>query len=124
MTGRLLISAALVAAPSMWWRITIMSAYPETILIVSESVSPFFVEVTFSSENPITFPPVFCTAVSKLSLVLVDGSKKRDATVFPARIFFFLALFIFSISAAFDSTASMSFLEKSLMETTSVRPNL
>ena len=52
--------------------------------MVSLSVSPLEVEVLEASENPITRPPRRFTAVSKLSRVRVDGSKKRVATTFPS----------------------------------------
>ena len=44
--------------------------------MVSLSVSPFDELVVAASENPMTRPPKRFTAVSKLSLVLVEGSKK------------------------------------------------
>ena len=36
-----------------------------------------------ASENPMTFPPNSYMAASKLSLVRVEGSKKRVASFFP-----------------------------------------
>ena len=44
--------------------------------MVSLSVSPLLWLVFEASENPMTFAPRRLIAVSKLSLVLVDGSKK------------------------------------------------
>jgi len=47
---------------------------------VSFNVSPFEELVTLGSVNPITRAPKRLAAVSKLSRVRVDGSKKRVAT--------------------------------------------
>ena len=48
-------------------------------MIVSLRVSPFVTLVFPASENPITLAPSLFAAVSKLNLVLVDGSKKMLA---------------------------------------------
>ena len=53
--------------------------------MVSFRVSPFEDDVVEASENPITRPPRRLTAVSKLNLVRVEGSKKRVPTTFPAK---------------------------------------
>ncbi len=58
-----------------------------TIIMVSFRVSPFDELVVLASEKPITFPPRRFTAVSKLSRVRVDGSKKSVAMTLPARRF-------------------------------------
>ena len=55
--------------------------------MVSFSVSPLLWLVLLASENPITFAPRRLIAVSKLSLVRVEGSKKRLAITFPSRKF-------------------------------------
>ena len=61
----------------------IMSVYDATILIVSARVSPFVTEEEPESENPSTLPPRLIIAETKLSLVLVDGSKKSVPRIFP-----------------------------------------
>ena len=42
--------------------------------MVSASVSPFAVEVEATSEKPMTLPPMRFMAVSKESMVRVEGS--------------------------------------------------
>jgi hypothetical protein len=54
--------------------ITIISAYIEIILALSSIVSHFDKLLFHCSETVITHPHSFNIAVSKLSLVLVDGS--------------------------------------------------
>lgn len=49
-------------------------------MIVSFNVSPFEELVTLGSVNPMTRAPNLFAAVSKLSRVRVEGSKKRVAT--------------------------------------------
>ncbi len=53
--------------------------------MVSFNVSPLLTLVLSASEKPITLAPRRFAAVAKLSLVLVEGSKKRVATTFPRR---------------------------------------
>ena len=48
--------------------------------------SPFAVEEALGSAKPITVPPSRFIADSKLSLVLVDGSKNNEASILPFRI--------------------------------------
>ena len=55
--------------------------------MVSFSVSPFEVLVDEASLKADTRPPRRFTAVSKLSLVRVEGSKNSVATTLPSRIF-------------------------------------
>ena len=43
-------------------------------MIVSASVSPLTVEVELASEKPMIFPPMRLMAVSKDSMVRVEGS--------------------------------------------------
>ena len=66
-------------APSFGCLIAIISLYPPTIFTVSATLSPFDAELDDASENPITFPPSSIIAASKLSLVLVLGSKNKVA---------------------------------------------
>lgn len=54
--------------------------------MVSFSDSPFVTLVLPASENPITLAPSRLAAVSKLNLVLVEGSKKMLAITFPLKI--------------------------------------
>ena len=61
-------------APSLGWRIAIISEYKLTVLIVSDKLSPLDVELLALSENPNTSPPKESIADSKLNLVLVLGS--------------------------------------------------
>lgn len=61
--------------------------------MVSLSVSPFEELVVEASEKPMILPPKRFTAVSKLSRVRVDGSKKKGCDYFsfqnfPVGIFF------------------------------------
>ena len=81
--------------------------------MVSLRVSPLLTLVLVASENPITLAPSLFTAVSKLSLVLVDGSKNRLPTTFPSRIFWER---FFSNSLATSSTWRISSFEKSCIE--------
>ena len=55
-------------------------------MMVSFNVSPFEELVTLGSVNPITRAPSLFAAVSKLSRVRVEGSKKRVATTLPSKI--------------------------------------
>ena len=83
-------------------------------MMVSLRVSPFVVEVAFASLKPITRPPSRLIAVSKLSRVRVDGSKKRLAmTLSRKRGWFGLA----SKSAANSMMRNISSLLKSLIDT-------
>ena len=58
-------------------------------VMVSFSVSPLEELVVEASEKPITRPPKRFTAVSKLSLVRVEGSKNRVAATLPSSNFRF-----------------------------------
>ena len=66
--------AATMGAPSLWCRIAQISAKQEITRIVSDTLSPFDAEEEPASEKPMTLPPKFSMAASKLSLVLVLGS--------------------------------------------------
>ena len=81
--------------------------------MVSLSVSPLLWLVFDASEKPMTFAPRRLMAVSKLSRVLVDGSKKRLAITLPSRNF--CSLF-FSNSLAVSSTCRIYSFVKSLIE--------
>ena len=48
--------------------------------MVSATLSPFAAEELLASEKPSTLPPSSSIAASKLSLVLVEGSKKSVAS--------------------------------------------
>ena len=74
MNGTLVYLIASAAAPATGCRITIMSTYPDTTLIVSANDSPLATDEEFGSEKPIISPPKRFIAASKLNLVLVDGS--------------------------------------------------
>lgn len=52
--------------------------------MVSFKVSPFDELDVAASEKPITRPPSLLTAVSKLSLVRVEGSKNNVAITLPS----------------------------------------
>ena len=56
-------------------------------MMVSLSVSPLEELVVLASVKPITLAPSLFAAVSKLSRVRVDGSKKSVATTFPSSTF-------------------------------------
>ena len=81
--------------------------------MVSLRVSPLLWLVLLASEKPMTLAPRRFIAVSKLSLVLVEGSKKRLAITLPSRNF--CSLFC-SNSLAVSSTWRISSLVKSLIE--------
>ena len=66
--------AATYAAPSFGCRMAQISAKQQITRVVSATLSPFDAEDEAASEKPITFPPRFSMAVSKLSLVRVLGS--------------------------------------------------
>ena len=55
------------------------------ILMVSARVSPLAMEVMDISETSMTLHPSLYAALSKESLVRVEGSKKRLAMIFPSR---------------------------------------
>ena len=58
-------------------------------MTVSFNVSPLDELVAFGSVKPMTRAPRRLAAVSKLSRVRVEGSKKRVATTLPSSIFRF-----------------------------------
>ena len=66
--------AATMGAPSLGWRMAQISAKQEITRMVSETLSPLEAEEEFASEKPITLPPKFSMADSKLKRVLVLGS--------------------------------------------------
>ncbi len=74
MTGTSAAWAATSAAPSLGWRMAMMSAKVETTRTVSEIVSPLDTEEFCALEKPMTCPPRRSMAVSKLRRVRVDGS--------------------------------------------------
>ena len=82
--------------------------------MVSLSVSPFEELVVEASEKPMILPPKRCTAVSKLSRVRVDGSKKRVAITFPSRTF---RSGFSSKRLVFSSRSRISSFEMSVIDT-------
>eukprot|EP00963_Diacronema_lutheri_P004937 scaffold363_cov331-Pavlova_lutheri.AAC.58 len=68
-------SAAFLDDPAKKCLSTMMSAYPSTVLMVSSSVSPLAAD-EYSPADSVdrTLPPKRFMALSKDSLVLVDGS--------------------------------------------------
>ena len=61
------------------------SQYASTILMVSARVSPLAMEVMDISLTSMTWHPSLYAALSKESLVRVEGSKKRLAMILPSR---------------------------------------
>ena len=82
--------------------------------MVSFSVSPLVELEVEASENPITLPPKRLTAVSKLSRVRVDGSKKRVAATLPFKISW---LGLASNVSAKSRICKICSLEKSVIDT-------
>ncbi len=66
--------AATIGAPSLWWRMAQISAKQEITRMVSDTLSPLETEEEDASEKPITLPPRFSMAASKLRRVRVLGS--------------------------------------------------
>ena len=89
-----------------------MSAYPLTTFAVSAILSPFEAEEEFASEKPRTLPPSSYIAASKLSLVLVEGSKKSVASFLPRHLSAYFAGF-FLMSDAVAISESISSRERS-----------
>src|SRR3989344_2995469 len=113
MTGIEAASAASLAEPSSECLITITSAYCWIILIVSHKDSPFWVEVTFAFEKPITCPDNWFIDDVKLSFVLVEGSKKSVARIFPfSRLLLGLISICFTTLRVYKSSS----FEKSLID--------
>ena len=69
--------------PSFGFLMAITSTYDETTLIVSAKVSPFVDDDEAESAKPSTEPPSLSIAASNESRVLVLGSKKSVARIFP-----------------------------------------
>ena len=61
-------------APSLGWRMAMMSANDEMTRTVSATVSPLLTELDLASEKPNTLPPSSIIAAVKLSRVRVLGS--------------------------------------------------
>lgn len=79
--GYAAVPTATYGAPSLGWRMAIMSQYPDTTSIVSATLSPFAAEEELALEKPSTLPPSDSIADSKLSRVLVEGSKNSVASI-------------------------------------------
>jgi len=89
------------------------------IFTVSARLSPFFAEEIDASAIPMDVPPSDAIAASKLSLVLVLGSKKRYPNVFPraiSRLSFGFISIILSVALKMVSNFCLS---KSRIETMS-----
>src|SRR3989338_4486090 len=84
--------------------------------MVSCKDSPFAIEEALTSSKVITLPPICDIAVSKESLVLVDGSKNNVAITWSFR--WSLVLFL-SKYRALSRTNRISSFEKSRIEITS-----
>ena len=111
-------SEANFAAPSLGCLSTTASEYPATILIASDNVSPLRCDVAEGSAKPIQLPPNLCMALSKDNLVLVEGSKKHVASIFPSNAFdFFFPFATGNNSFARFKMSMMFFLPKSSMDT-------
>ena len=74
MIGTLDTSEATSGAPSMGWRIAMMSAKQPTTRTVSCTVSPLAAEEFWGLEKPRTWPPSSIIAAVKLRRVRVLGS--------------------------------------------------
>ena len=121
MTGFSDTLAASLAAPSWGCLRTIASQYVSTMRIVSARVSPLAMDVADICETSMTLIPSLYAALSKESLVLVDGSKKRLPRILPSRgCLTFSPLAYGTMVSARSMMYSISFLLKSLIETTSL----
>ena len=89
-----------------------MSAYPLTTETVSATLSPLEAELEEESAKPSVFPPRESMADSKLSLVLVDGSKNRVARILFLQTSLYLDLSFF-MSFARSMRLSISSVERS-----------
>ena len=91
-----------------------MSAYAPTVRMVSMTLSPFVVELAEAEANPRVLPPSSSIAASKLSLVLVDGSKKRVAIFLPSQACAYFARCVM-MSSAVAMSPSISAVVRSEM---------
>ena len=80
--------------------------------MVSETLSPLAAELEAAEETPRTEPPSLCMADSKLSLVLVLGSKNMVAKILPSQTCAYFGRFL-SMSEARERSCSVSSTEKS-----------
>ena len=74
MTGIPAYCEATSGAPSLKWRMAIMSAKQRITRTVSATVSPFDTDDELASEKPMTLPPSSIMAEVKLRRVRVEGS--------------------------------------------------
>ena len=74
MTGMPAYCDATRGAPSLKWRMAMMSAKQRMTRTVSATVSPFDTEEELASEKPMTVPPSSSMADVKLRRVRVEGS--------------------------------------------------
>ena len=89
--------------------------------MVSASVSPLAMDVADICDTSMTLIPSLYAALSKDSLVLVEGSKNRFPRILPSRgCFTFSPLAYGTMVSARSMMYSISFLLKSLIETTSL----
>ena len=73
-TGTVAFMEATKGAPSLGWRMAMMSAKQLTVRAVSATLSPLAAEELWASEKPRTWPPSSYMADSKLRRVRVEGS--------------------------------------------------
>ena len=74
MTGTPAYCEATSGAPSLKWRMAMMSAKQRITRTVSATVSPFDTDDELASEKPMTLPPSSIMAEVKLRRVRVEGS--------------------------------------------------
>ena len=74
MTGMPAYCEATNGAPSLKWRMAMMSAKQRITRTVSATVSPFDTDEELASEKPMTCPPSSSIAAVKLNRVRVEGS--------------------------------------------------
>ena len=88
------------------------------VVIVSKSVSPLFIELSFTA-TLIRSAPNLLAATSKLVRVLVESSKNKLKIVLPSSRLLFFTLFLLKLINFFASSKinSISFLFKSAVST-------
>ena len=111
MTGTSLYCDASSAAPSLGFRIAMMSTYDATVRIVSARLSPFEVELAPGSAKPRVDPPRRSMAASNESRVRVLGSKKSVASTLPRHTSEYESGFFMIVSAREKSLSSSSMVK-------------
>ena len=84
-------------------------------LAVSATLSPLAADELELSEKPMTWPPSSYMAASKLSLVLVDGSKKRVASFFPSHLWAYASGLAMMSMAVWMRLSSSSAVKSSML---------